>query len=139
VRHDRVLLVGQSTGGLTTIAAVATNPEGVVGGINFAGGMGGNPPGSLGKSCRPELLTALYGQFGKTTRVPTLWLYAENDLFWGADAPKRWFDSFKSGGSDATFVQTPPVPDVVNGHSLVFTGEPLWRPSVDSFLRKLKQ
>jgi dienelactone hydrolase len=139
LRRDCVLLVGQSTGGLTTIASVATNPEGVIGGINFAGGMGGNPSGSPGKSCRPELLTALYGRFGKTTRVPTLWLYAENDLFWGADAPKRWFASFKSGGSDATFVQTPPVPGGVNGHSLVFAGAPLWQPSVDSFLRKLKQ
>ena len=84
VKRDRVLLVGQSTGGLETIATVATNPEGVIGGINFAGGMGGNPAISPGKSCKPELLTAIYGRLGKTTHVPTLWLYAENDLFWGS-------------------------------------------------------
>jgi dienelactone hydrolase len=139
VRRDRVLLVGQSTGGLETIATIATNPDSVIGGINFAGGMGGNPAISPGKSCKPELLTAIYGQLGKTTRVPTLWLYAQNDLFWGTDAPKQWFESFKAGGSATNFVQTPPVPGGVDGHRLVFAGGPLWKPSVDLFLDNLKQ
>jgi dienelactone hydrolase len=136
-RRDRILLVGQSTGGLTTIATAASNPEGAIAGINFAGGMGGNPTGSPRQSCKPALLTAIYGQFGKTTHVPTLWLYAENDLHWGVDMPKQWFDAFKSSGSDATLVQTPPAPGP-NGHFLINTGGPLWKPSVESFLQKLK-
>ena len=37
----RWLAVGQSVGGLSTIATVARAPEGLVGGINFAGGTGG--------------------------------------------------------------------------------------------------
>ena len=40
VKRDRILLVGQSVGGMTTIAAAAINPEGVIAGINFAGGYG---------------------------------------------------------------------------------------------------
>jgi dienelactone hydrolase len=138
VKRDRIVLVGQSVGGMTTIATAAINPEGVIAGINFAGGMGGNPTTSPRKSCQPEQLTTIYGQYGKTTRVPTLWLYAENDLFWGPDFPKQWFDAFKTGGSDATFVQTPPVPGEVNGHTLINTGGPLWKPEVDIFLKKLK-
>jgi dienelactone hydrolase len=137
-KRDRILLVGHSTGGLITIATAATNPEGVIAGINFAGGMGGNPKDSPRQSCEPERLTAIYGQFGKTTHVPTLWLYAENDLFWGVGMPKQWFEAFKSGGSDAMLAQTPPVPGEVNGHSLINTGGPLWKPSVDAFLQKLK-
>lgn len=142
-RRDRILLVGHSTGGLTTIATAATNPEGVIASINFAGGMGGNPRGSPRRSCKPELLTAIYRQFGKNTHMPTLWLYAENDLFWGVDIPKQWFDAFKSGGSDATLVQTPPVPVQTppvpsDGHLLFYRGGPLWKLSVESFLDKLK-
>jgi dienelactone hydrolase len=138
VMRSRILLVGNSAGGFATIAAAATNPQGVIGGINFVGGLGGNPAESPRKSCKPEQLGAIYGQFGKTARTPTLWLYAENDLFWGPDVPKRWFDAFKNGGSDATFLQTPPVPGEENGHTLINTGGPLWKPSVESFLQRLK-
>jgi dienelactone hydrolase len=136
-RRDRILLVGHSTGGFTTIATAASNPEGVIAAINFAGGMGGNPTASPRQSCKPELLTATYGQFGRTTRVPTLWLYAENDLNFGADMPKQWFGAFKSGGSDAMFVQTPPLPGGRNGHGLINAGGPLWKPSVEAFLKKV--
>jgi len=136
-RRDRILLVGHSTGGFTTIATAASNPEGVIAGINFAGGMGGNPTASPHQSCKPELLTAIYGQFGRTTRAPTLWLYAENDLNLGADMPRQWFNAFKSGGSDTTFVQTPPLPGRANGHGLINAGGPLWKPSVEAFLKKI--
>ena len=66
--------------------------------------MGGNPSGSPRQSCKPELLTDIYRQYGTTTRIPTLWLYAENDLFWGADMPRHWFEAFKAGSSDVSFV-----------------------------------
>jgi len=138
VMRSRILLVGNSAGGFATIAAAATNPPGVIGGISFVGGLGGNPTESPSKSCKPEQVAAIYGQFGKTARIPTLWLYAENDLFWGADVPKQWFDAFKKGGSDATFLQTPPVPAEENGHTLINTGGPLWKPSVERFLQRLK-
>jgi dienelactone hydrolase len=132
------LLVGQSAGGFASIATAATNPGGVVGAINFAGGIGGNPTASPRQSCKPEQIATIYGQFGKTARMPTLWLYAENDLFWGADVPKQWFDAFKNGGSDATLIQTPPVPGEENGHTLINTGGPLWMPGVETFLQRLK-
>jgi dienelactone hydrolase len=138
VVRGRSLLVGQSAGGFATIATAATNPEGVVAGINFAGGLGGSPTESPRKSCKPEQVNAIYGQFGKTARMPTLWLYAENDLFWGVDVPRQWFEAFKTGGSDATLVQTPPVPGEENGHGLINTGGPLWKPSVEAFLQKFK-
>jgi pimeloyl-ACP methyl ester carboxylesterase len=40
---DRILLMGQSVGGLATVEACGQNWEGVVGCINFVGGAGGNP------------------------------------------------------------------------------------------------
>jgi dienelactone hydrolase len=138
VMPSRILLVGNSAGGFATIAAAATSPRGVIGGISFVGGLGGSPTESPRKSCKPEQVGAIYGKFGKTARIPTLWLYAENDLFWGADVPKQWFDAFKAGASDATFLQTPPVPGEENGHTLINSGGPLWKPSVESFVQRLK-
>lgn len=138
VRTDKILLVGQSVGGLTSVAAGARNLAGVVGLINFSGGTGGSPDLSPGRSCRPELLTQLYLQFGKTTKVSSLWLYAENDLYWGADAPKEWHMAFSAGGSKTRLVMTPPVPGVSDGHRLLAAGGRLWSPHVNTFVKELE-
>jgi hypothetical protein len=71
----------------------------VVAYINFAGGAGGNPEKSPGQSCEPQALTALYGDFGRHTVLPNLWLYAENDQYWGPDEPVAWHQAFAAGGS----------------------------------------
>jgi len=134
---DRVVLEAISVGGLTTVAVGAQNPPGVVGYINFSGGGGGFPTGSPGRSCRPEKLTELYEEFGKTTKIPSLWLYAENDLYWGAEAPREWHKAFSAGGSKTKFVMTPPVPGTEDGHRLLTVGGRLWSPHVNEFIKEL--
>jgi dienelactone hydrolase len=46
---QRILLVGTSMGGLVSVATAATNPPGVVGYINLAGGAGGDPARAPGR------------------------------------------------------------------------------------------
>jgi dienelactone hydrolase len=134
---EKILLVGVSVGGLTSAAIAAKGPPGLVGYINFSGGAGGSPRESPGKSCKPENLTKVFAEFGKTTRVPSLWLYAENDLYWGPDAPKEWHKAFSAGGSKTKFVMTPPVPGTDDGHRLLAAGGKLWSPHVNSFVKEL--
>lgn len=136
VRKDRILLEGQSVGGLTTIAAAALNLPGVVGAVNFSGGAGGNPHTSPGKSCKPDLLTDTYREFGLQARVPTLWLYARNDQHWGPTMPAIWFDAYQEGGSDSELVLTAPVPGH-DGHELLRHGEPMWRAPLDAFVKRV--
>jgi dienelactone hydrolase len=133
---DDVLLQGQSVGGFAVIDAAAHEHPGVVGIINFAGGAGGNPARSPGASCDPAQVTALYAGYGRAARVPSLWVYASNDQYWGTDAPRAWFEAFARGGSDATFVQAPAVPDG-DGHQLAAHAATLWAPAVDAFLARL--
>ena len=135
VQTDRLLLVGQSVGGLTTMAAAALDLPGVIGAVNFAGGAGGNPHGAPGHSCRPERLATVYGAMGPLVHVPTLWLYASNDEYWGAEAPRGWFDAFAAGGSAARFVQTGPVEG--GGHQLVRRGAALWQAPLDAFVAEV--
>ena len=135
VRKDRILLEGQSVGGLTTVAASVLNLPGVMASVNFAGGAGGYPAVSPGKSCKPENLTKTYAAFGKLVKIPSLWLYAENDQFWGAEAPQRWHAAFSAGGSDTVLVQTGPLPDH-DGHALLIYGGKLWSVPLDAFVRK---
>lgn len=89
VNKDRLLLVGQSVGGFTTVNACGQNWKGVLGCINFAGGTGGNPIASPGKSCKPERVSEVLANAAKTTLVPSLWLYSANDKYWGEDPPKQ--------------------------------------------------
>ena len=135
VRTDRILLAGQSVGGLTAIAASALNLPGVLASVNFAGGAGGNPAASPGSSCKPENLTRTYAAYGKLVKIPSLWLYAENDQYWGADAPQRWYAAFSAGGSDSALVQTSPLPEH-DGHSLLAFGGRLWSVPLNAFVLK---
>ena len=130
----RVILVGQSVGGMVTVASAAAQPQGVVAYVNFAGGGGGNPTLAPGHSCGPQQLGALYAEFGRTTTLPNLWIYAQNDQFWGPDAPVLWHAAFAAGGSPTRFIHAPPVPDG-NGHGLSGHSHVLWAPYLDRFLR----
>jgi hypothetical protein len=84
---DRAVMMGQSFGGATAITLAAMNPEGVQGAINFAGGGGGRPDTHPMQPCSPAALKKLFEDYGKTSRMPTLWLYSENDQYWGAKLP----------------------------------------------------
>ncbi len=131
-----VMLAGQSVGGLAAVAAGSRGWAGIDGVVNFAGGAGGNPERAPGSSCEPGQLEALFADYGRTTAVPSLWVYAQNDQFWGADAPRAWHAAFAHGGSTSTFVQAPPVADG-DGHGLATHAPALWAPAVDDFLARL--
>lgn len=133
---DDVLLVGQSVGGLATVAAAAHAPPGVVGYVNFAGGAGGNADRSPGASCDSAQLEALYADYGRATTVPSLWVYAVDDRFWGAEAPRQWHAAFARGGSPTRFVQATALADG-NGHELSAHAPALWAATVDGFLAGL--
>lgn len=138
VNPERGLLVGQSMGGATTVALAAKNPAGVVAGVNFAGGGGGDPVGRPGIPCRSDLMQKLYASYGATARVPVLWLYSENDKYWGRDLPQAWFSAFSKAGGPGEFSQLPPLPPQLgdDGHA-TFTRNPgVWRPAFEEFIRK---
>ena len=131
----RGLLMGQSFGGATSVALAAKNLEGVKGAINFAGGSGGNPTGRPENPCSPHLLARTYADYGKSAKTPMLWLYSENDKFWGKDYPRIWFEAFHKQGGNAQFVQLPASGR--DGHSS-FTANPrAWKLHVEEFLKSI--
>jgi len=133
-QKDRTVVVGQSYGGAAAVAVAARNPPGVVAAINFAGGSGGNPKTSAREPCAPVQLQRVYAEFGRAARVPMLWIYTENDQYWGAEYPKAWLAAFREGGGRAEFMQFPPHGD--DGHSLFTRFPAVWQPTVRAFLRE---
>lgn len=132
---SRGIVVGQSFGGMTAIALSTRALPGLAGAINFAGGGGGNPSERPERPRSAYRLTSLYRDYGAASKVPTLWLYSENDRYWGAELPKEWFNGFVGAGGKAQFVQLPAYKD--NGHG-IFTGNPeAWKPAFEAFLRDI--
>lgn len=129
----RGLVVGQSFGGTTAIAIAARNAPGVAGAVNFAGGGGGNPIDRPANPCRPELLARLFAGYGKTARLPTLWLYSENDRYFGKEHPRAWFDAFAAAGGKGEFVQLPAHGK--DGHGSFTSNTGAWKPAFEAFLR----
>jgi dienelactone hydrolase len=135
VQRDRILLVGQSAGGFGAIATAARNPDGVFGVVNIAGG---RCAGEGDGKCAPDRLVEANALFGKTAKVPSLWLYTENDSYFDLDISRRMVSAYGGAGGRAVYVLLPPFKD--DGHKMFDDrdGLPLWTPQVAAFLDALE-
>jgi len=133
VDKARAVVMGQSFGGATAVTIAAMNPPGIQAAINFAGGGGGNPIDRPQNPCGQPKLKALFADYGKTARIPTLWIYSANDMYFGPRLPKVWFDAFRAAGGNGEYQLFPPNGD--NGHSLFTHAPEVWQPRVFEFLR----
>lgn len=131
-RH--MLLVGQSAGGFGAIATASRNPPGVVGIINFAGGRGSQGPNEV---CTEDQLVEAMGRFGKSARIPSIWLYAENDLYFRPELSRRMFAAYKAAGGVGEYVLMPPYEG--DGHTTFpsWDGSGHWIPAATKFLNGL--
>ena len=84
---DNVIVVGQSAGGWAAIALSSANIPGVRAIVTFAAGRGGRVGGKPNNNCAPDRLVAATGEFGRTARIPMLWIYIENDTYFGPEYP----------------------------------------------------
>jgi len=134
VQPNRMVVLGQSYGGGTTVAVAARNPAGVVAAINFAGGSGGDPKDNPRNPCGPQRMRQLYAEFGRTAHVPMLWAYTENDKYWGPTIPHDWFKAFIEGGAPAEFHAFEAHGE--DGHLLFARFHDVWKPVVAEFLRR---
>jgi dienelactone hydrolase len=131
----RWLVIGISVGGLTSIGTVARHPPGLLGGINFSGGTGGDPVRTPGRPCSPAQVARHWGELARQAKAPMLWLYWQNDKYWGEEIPKTWHKAWVDGGGQAEFVSLAPAGE--DGHLGLVNDMQAWLPLVDAFLARL--
>ena len=133
---DNVVVVGQSAGGWAAIALSSRNLPSVGAIITFAAGRGGRVGGKPNNNCAPDKLVEATGEFGRTARTPMLWIYAENDTFFGPALSKKMHVAYTGAGGSAEYHMLPAFGN--DGHFLIDSADaiPLWAPLVSQFLDK---
>jgi dienelactone hydrolase len=134
VDPERILLIGQSHGGLTVMAAANRQLPGVRGILNFAGGY------SLhSQTCGWEnALVDAFADHGKGATTPSVWFYGDNDSYWGKQLPHRMFDAFTAAGGKAEMVS---YGEFAGGdaHAMFSSalGPAIWWPKTEQFLKSI--
>jgi hypothetical protein len=130
VSEGRWISVGVSAGAFATVALTADAPRDLAAAIAFAPGRGSSGPDAV---CGEKQLVAAFAQYGRTSRVPLLWVSADNDHFFGPRLTSQLTGAFSGTGGYASYVKTAAFGD--DGHTLFSgAGIPIWSPIVDRFL-----
>lgn len=128
-----VVLAGVSRGGFLSIAYAAEGRHRnlVVGAINFVGAW----IAQREDQCPQDFNALSFANFGRRTRVPTLWLYGDGDPYNTTQDIRGYISRFRAAGGDAAFDLFHDVPG--NGHD-VADAPRLWGSAVDAFLNRLR-
>ena len=129
-----VIVVGQSAGGWGAIALASRNLPSVAAVVDFSGGRGGRSDNKPNNVCVPDRLVTTAADFGRTARTPTLWIYAQNDTYFGPKLSKRMADAFRATGGSIEYQLLPP--SGTEGHFLINSphAAALWSPILTKFL-----
>jgi dienelactone hydrolase len=129
---QRIIVLGQSHGGWTTLAFGTFNYPGVKGLVNFAGGLRQEQCPAWQQS-----LARATGDYGKRTPLPSLWFYGENDSYFNPFTYKAMHEQYTQAGGQARLVEFGVFG--TDAHSMFGSrnGIAIWQPEVSRFLAQL--
>jgi len=132
VDATHIVVAGTSHGGLATIAYGPDAAPGVRALINFSGGLRQDACADWQGN-----LTRAFGAYGEKTKVPSLWLYGDNDSVWTAPLVAGMYAAYAAHGASAKMVDFGNYKN--DAHRLVGDrdGVQVWWPAVEAFLARV--
>jgi pimeloyl-ACP methyl ester carboxylesterase len=109
------------------------SPTGLIGAIDFSGGRT-NMTSVNGPSHLNQMMVDGFFEFGKTTRIPTLWVFAENDSRYTANTIRASHEAFQAAGGKARLLLNPPIEG--DGHH-IHHKPVLWRAALKEYLTEI--
>lgn len=131
VDRERIVVAGQSYGGLATMAFGTRHYPGVRGLLNFAGGLridGGNC------DWKSSLVTA-FSSYGASTSLPSLWFYGENDTYFDHPLAQRLQAAYQAAGGPSQLLAYGAFKNDAHGMIGSRDGVAIWLPEVERFLK----
>jgi len=130
---SRVIVAGQSAGGFTAMYLASQNLKGLIGAIDFAGGRT-----NMSEIQSPNYLNRMmvdgFAELGKATRIPTLWVFAENDSRYTAETIRASYEAFQAAGSKGRLLLSPPIEG--DGH-FIYQKPKFWRLGLKEYLKEI--
>lgn len=130
---QRIILSGHSAGGYSVSYIASTNPPGVIGAVNFSGGRT-DAAQAEAASVLNRMMVNGFAMLGKTARVPSLWVFAENDSRYTAATIRASHAAYVKAGGVARLSLSPPIAG--DGHFIYYRPD-LWRDALKDFLREI--
>jgi pimeloyl-ACP methyl ester carboxylesterase len=127
---SRMIAMGGSAGGATSLALAARNPPGLAAVINLAGGEHWSGCAALRESIPID-----FRNLGARSHVPNLWLFAKNDLNHPVDQIEVMRAAFAGAGGNLKLVLLEPIGEDGHGGLFTVTGRTQWLVELDNFLR----
>jgi dienelactone hydrolase len=133
IDSSRIVVAGQSYGGMATMALGTQELPGVRGLINFAGGLRDDA-----NNCdwRAELVRA-FGNYGAGNKITSLWMYGANDSLFGPELATRMHDAFVRNGGHARLVEYAAFKRDSHGMIASRDGEKIWWRETERFLKQI--
>ncbi len=130
VDATRMLVGGQSRGGILAVAHAAQHAASYRGTLNFVGGW-------LGEAC-VDAVAVNRSTFAAAATGPraSLWIYGENDPFYSAVHSRANFDAFISAGGAGSFRLYHRSNPSTSGH-LIINEPTLWQGDVQAFIAQV--
>ena len=133
IDSDRIVIAGQSYGGLATIALGTQKVRGVRGLINFAGGLRDD-----GNACNwRSALVQAFAVYGSQNKIPSLWMYGMNDSLFAPDLVARMHAAFTANGGQAQLHEFGAFKRDSHGMLASRDGEKMWWPQAERFLAQV--
>jgi len=129
----RMIVAGQSYGGLAAIALGTEALPGVRGLINVAGGLRDDSNRCAWRS----QLVAAFADYGAKAKVPSLWLYGQNDSLFGPELAARMHAAYVGAGGRGRLVEFPAFKRDAHGMLASRDGEKVWLQDTEQFLREI--
>ena len=133
IDRERVLVIGQSHGGWTTLAyGASAPPPGVKGLVNFAGGL-------RQESCPgwEQTLVRATADLAMDVRVPSLWFYGDNDSYFVPTLWQAMHKAYTEAGARARLVAFGTLGGDAHSMFASRAGEAIWQPEMTKFLQEL--
>jgi dienelactone hydrolase len=133
IDSQRIIVAGQSYGGMAALAAGAGATPGVRGLLNFAGGLRADDGGCQWK---PALVSA-FADYGSHSRLPSLWFYGANDSYFNQELVNRLYQAYAGAGGNVRLVSYAAFKHDAHGMVGSRDGFAVWWPQAEKFLRQI--